>query len=203
MLQGVTILLIAVALICAFVLYLATERMIATRGGRIGLALGVACLPLLATAGSAGQAVNESSSTEFCMECHEMSEHGKSLFIDDPRALPAVHYQKRLIERDKTCYECHTDYAMFGDLKAKTNGLLHVYVHFLGEVPAPEDMELYQPYPNYNCLHCHADARGYVEAAPHEGKFEALAAEEESCLKCHGKGHALDQLEEGEFWLGP
>jgi cytochrome c-type protein NapC len=88
---------------------------------------------------------------------------------------------------------------MWGDFKAKLNGLKHVWVHYLGEIP--EEFELYQPYPNHNCLHCHEDARSYVEASPHHGQFEAMRADEVSCLKCHGQGHGLDQLEEGNLWL--
>ena len=96
-----------------------------------------------------------------------MQSYGKSLFVDNRKALPAVHFQDRLVDRDNACFACHTDYAMFGDVKAKLNGLKHVYVHYLGKVP--EKMELYQPYPNYNCLHCHEDARGFVEAPAHQG----------------------------------
>src|SRR5690606_28526758 len=115
--------------------------------------------------------------------------------------LPATHYQNRLVERDHACYECHTDYAMWGDFKAKINGLKHVWVHYIGEIP--EEIELYQPYPNYNCLHCHADGRRYVEAAPHQGQLKVLPSGEVSCLTGHGKGHALEQVEEGNLWLGP
>jgi hypothetical protein len=64
-------------------------------------------------------------------------------------------------------------------------------------------MELYQPYPNSNCLHCHEDGRSYVEAQPHRDRLDALAAGETSCLKCHARGHAFEQIEEGNLWLGP
>lgn len=161
--------------------------------------LGIGVLPLLGVAGGSVHAVRQSSTTDFCMKCHEMEDYGRSLFVEDQSVLPAVHYQKRLIDREQTCFACHTDYAMFGNTKAKLAGLQHVWVHYLGEVP--ETLELYQPYPNYNCLHCHEDARGYIEAAPHQGMLESLRKGRESCLKCHGKGHALDQVEAGAFWM--
>jgi cytochrome c-type protein NapC len=199
--QSIALLTAAVALVCAVVLFFAIDRLPATRGGWIAVGLIVCLLPALATTTGTTYAVSASSSTEFCLECHEMEDYGRSLFLDDRAVLPAVHYQNRLVDRDRVCYSCHTDYAMWGDFKAKLNGLKHVWVHYLGEVP--EQLELYQPYPNYNCLHCHEDARSYVESAPHKDQLEALSASERSCLDCHGQGHALDRLEEAEFWLAP
>lgn len=200
MLQAVALLTIAVALVAALVLFFTIDKLPRSRGGWIVVILIVCALPLLATGGGTTHAVQSSSTTEFCLECHEMGDYGRSLFIDDPRVLPAVHYQNRLIDRDQTCYACHTDYAMFGDIKAKVNGLMHVYVHYLGEVP--EQIELYQPYPNYNCLHCHEDARRFVASPAHANDLERMRSGEVSCLTCHGQGHALEQVEEGNLWLG-
>ena len=101
-----------------------------------------------------------------------MQRHGKSLFVDDKHALAAVHYQNRLVERDSICYSCHKDYALFGDVKAKLNGLRHVWAHYVAGVPA--SLALYQPYPNANCLHCHDDARRFVEHPPHRPVIDAL-----------------------------
>jgi cytochrome c-type protein NapC len=199
--QTIALLTAAIALVCAVALFFAVDKLPASRGAWIVVGLIVCALPALATTVGTSYAVKASSSTEFCLECHEMEEYGRSLFIDDRAVLPAVHYQFRLVDRDQVCYSCHTDYAMWGDVKAKLNGLQHVWVHYLGEVP--ETLELYQPYPNYNCLHCHEDARSYVEVAAHQSQFEALSSGERSCLECHGQGHALERLEEGEFWLGP
>jgi cytochrome c-type protein NapC len=190
-----------VAIVVGMVLYFNADRLAGSRAGRLAVLLGVLGLPLVSVTGGVGHAVSESSSTPFCLSCHEMNEHGRSLFVDDMTVLPAVHYQKRLIDRDQICYACHTDYAMFGEFKAKLNGLKHVWVHYLGDPPAPENLELYAPYPNRNCLHCHDDARSYLEAAPHQGQFEALRADERSCLECHSRGHAIEQVKEGNFWL--
>lgn len=201
MLHGIALLTTALALLGAIVLFFAAEHVPGTRGGWVAILACVGVLPLLATASGTTHAVETSSSTEFCLDCHEMQEHGRSLFVDDPAVLPAIHYQNRLVPRDSACYACHTDYAMFGDVKAKLNGLRHVYVHYLGDVP--EQMELYQPYPNSNCLHCHEDGRSYVEAEPHQEKFDALASGETSCLKCHARGHAFEEIERGNLWLGP
>lgn len=199
--QTAALLTAGIALICAVVLFFTVDRLPSTRAGWIAVGLIVCVLPALASTTGTGYAVSASSTTEFCLECHEMQDHGRSLFIDDPTVLPAVHYQNRLVDRDRACFTCHTNYAMFGDVKAKLNGVKHLWVHYLGDVP--DEFELYQPYPNNNCLHCHEDARSYVEAGPHQTKFEALQADELSCLECHASGHALEQVEEGNLWLGP
>jgi cytochrome c-type protein NapC len=161
--------------------------------------LGVLFLPLVAVVAGADQAYRESSSTKFCLSCHEMEDYGRSLFVDDRTVLPAVHYQKRLVDRDHACFECHTNYAMFGDLRAKVDGLQHVWVHYTSG--PPDSFELYEPYPNANCLHCHDDARGFLEAPAHAGQLEAVVAGETSCMQCHASGHGLDVAAEGEFWL--
>jgi cytochrome c nitrite reductase small subunit len=200
-LQSLALITIALALLCALVLFFAVDRLPATRGGWIAVVLCIGILPALATTGGSTYAVKASSTTEFCLECHEMGDYGRSLFVDDRTVLPATHFQNRLVDRDQACYACHTNYAMFGSIEAKLNGLKHVYVHFLGEVPTK--LELYEPYPNSNCLHCHEDGRRYIEAAPHADKLDVLMSGEKSCLECHGRGHALEQVEEGNFWLGP
>ena len=196
-----TLCTVLVAIAVALVLYFKAKWLAGSHAGRLLALVGLLVLPLVSVVGGATHALERSSSTAFCLSCHEMGQHGKSLFLDDSSVLPAVHYQRRLIDRDRICYACHTDYAMFGDIKAKVNGLEHVWVHFLGDVPAPEDMELYAPYPNRNCLHCHDDARSYLEASPHRGQFDALASGERSCLECHASGHQLAKVEERKFWF--
>jgi cytochrome c-type protein NapC len=127
-----------------------------------------------------------------------MQRYGASLFADNPAALSAVHYQNRLIDRDSTCYSCHADYAMFGDVKAKLNGLRHVWVHYFGRMPGK--ISLYQPYPAANCLHCHDDARRFVEAPAHQPVLDAVYQGKVSCLSCHNVAHDLKALEAHKLW---
>lgn len=188
-----------IAIVVAAIALLGFRQLAAARWGRIALLVAVALLPLAASLGALRAGVAESSRTRFCLQCHEMGDHGRSLFVDDRRALAAVHYQNRLVDRDKACYACHTDYALFGDVKAKMNGLKHVWVHYFGTVP--EKFELYKPYPNYNCLHCHEDARRYVENAVHAPILPKLSAGETSCLTCHTTTHDLAAARARELWI--
>jgi len=166
--------------------------------GRLALLLAIVVLPLLLTVGNISYGVAESSSTRFCLSCHEMQEHGKSLFADNRQALAAVHYQSRLVDRQTACYSCHKDYALFGDVKAKLNGLRHVWAHYVSGVP--KKIELYQPYPISNCLHCHDDSRRFVEGPAHRPALAALYAGTTSCLSCHRVAHDMAKVKAGELW---
>jgi cytochrome c-type protein NapC len=172
--------------------------LLASRGGRRALLVIGGLLPLVASAGTVKEGFQESSRTRFCLSCHEMQAYGKSLFADNRQALPAVHFQNRLVDRDNSCYECHTDYALFGDVKAKVNGLRHVYVHYLGRIP--EKPKLYQPYSNGNCLHCHDDARRFLESPAHQPVKAAITSGQTSCLKCHAVAHDMKAVQEHRFW---
>ncbi|MEZ4272596.1 MAG: NapC/NirT family cytochrome c [Myxococcota bacterium] len=115
-----------------------------------------------------------SSETRFCLSCHEMGPYGQSMHVDDDELLVAAHFQNRRVPQDTACYTCHRDYAMFGTINTKLNGLKHVYKHFTGQIP--EKMELYNPYSNNNCLHCHEGARSFEESKNHHSDEAPLVA---------------------------
>jgi len=189
--------LVAALAIVALV-YFGVDALSQHRWGRVALLIGIVAIPLLVSAGSVSSGVHESSRTSFCLSCHEMQRYGMSLFADNRAALAATHYQNRLVERESTCYSCHTDYALFGGVKAKLNGLRHVWVHYFGKVP--EKIALYQPYPSANCLHCHEDARRFVEAAPHQPILGALYDGSTSCLGCHNVAHDKAAVDAHKLW---
>lgn len=166
--------------------------------GRVVLLVGLVALPLLLSVGNVSYGFHQSSSTGFCLSCHEMKDYGKSLFVDNRQALAAVHYQNRFVDRETVCYSCHKDYAMFGDVTAKMNGLRHVWAHYIAGVP--KKIELYKPYPNSNCLHCHDDMRRFVEGPAHKPIMSALYAGTTSCLSCHRIAHDMAKVQAGEFW---
>jgi cytochrome c-type protein NapC len=134
-----------------------------------------------------------------------MDDHGRSLLIDDPSFLPAAHYQNNRVPRDQACYTCHTDYTMYGPLTAKLRGLRHVYVQYLGKPPASEDLKLYTPYNNRECLHCHNGARAFEEKSAHnrdDKMLAAIKANQISCLQsgCHDIVHDVELLKEVPMW---
>jgi cytochrome c-type protein NapC len=147
--------------------------------------------------------MQRSKSTQFCLSCHVMEGYGRSLYIDDPAHLPAVHFQNHRVPADQACYTCHTNYAMFGGFRAKLHGLRHVYVQYLGTIP--QQIHLYEPYNNRECLHCHLGARSFEEGVVHNADpdlLPAVKANKVSCLSsgCHDTVHDVSRLKDLTFW---
>lgn len=173
----------------------------AARGGKILAFLGFLVLPALATAIGLSAHVEHSKSTEFCLSCHVMEPYGRSLRVDDAAWLPAQHFQNHRVPRDQACFTCHTNYTLFGDAKAKLRGLRHVYVYYIG--PLPAKIELYEPYRNRECLHCHAGARSFEENELHKDIRADLGSNATSCLECHDAVHNVEELAEKPLWSDP
>ena len=175
------------------------------RGGKILAFFTLCVLPTLAVWAGAQNHMERATSTEFCLSCHVMEDFGKSLRVDDKSYLPAAHFQNNLVPRGHACFTCHTDYTMFGDYKAKWRGLHHVEVQYFGKIPKPEDIKLYTPFNNRECLHCHAGARSYEEASPHHKTPDLLAraaANQISCMEsgCHDIVHEVSTLADASYW---
>jgi len=170
-------------------------------GGKILAFVAFFILPIVATALGASIHLENSTSTQFCLSCHVMENHGKSLYIDDPTYIPAAHFQNNRIPRDHACFTCHTSYTMFGDAKAKMRGLRHLYVYYIKG--APTKLTLYEPFKNRECLHCHAGGRSYEETSPHTEMKEQLTNDDMSCLTCHNKIHDAANVDKMKMWKGP
>lgn len=189
---------LAIALIAVVAL---RPNLTAAKGGKALAFLAFFLLPVLGSIFALEAHIERSKSTEFCLSCHIMEPYGKSLRIDSTDFVPAAHFQNRRIPRDQACYTCHTNYAMFGGIKAKVRGLRHLYINYLGTAPAK--IELYEPFQNRECLHCHAGARGYVESEGHEDQLEDLATEKTSCLECHSDVHDAANIATHAQWKEP
>ena len=167
-------------------------------GGRIFGLLALFVLPVLAFVFGASSHLENSKQTDFCLSCHAMKPYGESLKINDSYYIPAVHSQNALIPSEKACYTCHTTYTMFGGLKVKLQGLKHFFIQYLGK--PPEHIELYTPFANRECLHCHDGARSFEESPIHEGIMETLKNDELSYTECHNLFHEVAELDTLELW---
>jgi cytochrome c-type protein NapC len=204
--SGIILALIAfsVALIGVLVL---RPGLTTTRGGKMMAFLVLFALPILCLAVGTSTEIDRSKSTSFCLSCHIMEPYGKSLHVNDPSYLAAAHFQNHRVPADEACYTCHTNYAMFGSLKAKLGGLRHVYIYYFTKPPAPEDIKLYQPYNNRECLHCHEGARSFEEGVVHNADpslLPAIKSNKISCLSsgCHDVVHNVSTLKDVKFWKG-
>jgi len=178
------------------------------RGGKILTFVVLFLLPLLALWTGYSEQMERAKSTRFCLSCHVMADYGKSLYIDDKSYIPAVHFQNNRIPRGEACYTCHTDYTMFGTVHSKWRGLRHVYVQYLGTIPKPEDIKLYEVFNNRECLHCHAGARSFLETSAHHKTPDMLSlvkANKLSCMSsnCHDTVHDVATMKDGKFWKEP
>jgi cytochrome c-type protein NapC len=198
-----TLISLAIILIALLVIW---PSITATRGGKILAFLALFLLPVLCAAVGVAEHLERSKQTQFCLSCHIMEPYGKSLYVDDLTYLAAAHFQNHRVPPDEACYTCHTDYVLYGGFKAKLRGLRHVYVQYLG-TPA-KLIHLYSPYNNRECLHCHAGARSFEEAAVHNADPELLPkvkANKLSCLSsgCHEIAHNVAHLDHVKFWKRP
>jgi nitrate/TMAO reductase-like tetraheme cytochrome c subunit len=195
---GITALaLVTIALVVTLVV---KPRLTAGRPGKALAFVALFVLPLLVTALGVSAHLEKAKSTEFCLSCHEMEPYGESLHLADPSYLAANHFLNNRVPRDHACFTCHTTYTMFGDVKAKANGLVHLWVHYSGKVPANGEIELYNPYQNRECLYCHGAARTYLEDQNHIDMKVEIASGEVSCLECHGPVHDVESVADAERW---
>jgi cytochrome c-type protein NapC len=174
----------------------------AARSGKIVAFVTLFILPVIAVGLGFSEHFEKSKQTTFCLSCHVMQPYGKSLYIDNPHFVPAAHFQNHRIPVDEACYTCHTDYVLYGGVRAKLRGLRHVYVQYLGHAPAPEKIHLYSPYNNRECLHCHLGARSFEDEPTHSAMRDDLASNQMSCLTsgCHDTVHNVQDLANQKFW---
>ncbi|HZS08011.1 MAG TPA: NapC/NirT family cytochrome c [Blastocatellia bacterium] len=202
---GITTILISIIAISIVLIAIIVFRpsITATRGGKVLAFVALLVFPVLAGGMGVSEQMEHSKTTGFCLSCHVMEDYGKSLHIDDRSFIPAVHFQNGMVPREQACFTCHTNYTMYGDLRAKLRGLRHVYAQYLGTVSQP--IKLYTPYNNRECLHCHLGSRSFEEGATHNQDPQTLPklkANQLSCTtsECHNLVHNVSQLKDAKLW---
>ncbi|MDO8493918.1 MAG: NapC/NirT family cytochrome c [Deltaproteobacteria bacterium] len=136
--------------------------------------------------------LSRAKSVDFCMSCHQMSQHIDDVMNEKSTSLAAMHQKRHWINKNP-CYTCHTDYSMFGPIEAKAKGLVHLYVSAFTD-KKEEEIKLYQPYPDTNCLQCHQTSR-FEKVEEHGDRLP-----EERCIDCHDNIHKVGEeavVEEG------
>jgi cytochrome c-type protein NapC len=183
-------------------LLLVRPSLTARREGKVLAFIGLFCLPLLCSAVGFSAHMERAKETTFCLSCHIMQPYGQSLYVDDVHYIPAAHFQNHRVPADEACYTCHTDYVLYGGIRAKLRGLRHVYVQYIGKPPAPADIHLYNPYNNRECLHCHSGARSFEESLTHTALRDQIVSNQISCLTggCHDTVHNIASLANAKFW---
>lgn len=194
--------LVVLALVGALILVL-HPNLTRSREGKMFAFLALFMVPVVALGVGGNEQMQRSEQTQFCLSCHIMAPWGQSLWISDPGHLAAAHFQNHRVPADQACYTCHTDYGQFGTIRAKLEGLHHVYVQYLGTPMNP--IQLYHPYNNRECLHCHAGARSFVDDPIHSAMMDTLTSNKLSCVSsgCHDVVHNVSGLAKDTFWSPP
>jgi len=196
----VFVFVVSILLIAGIIL---RPEMTAARSGKILAFVTLFVLPIIAAGLGLSDHFENSKHTAFCLSCHVMEPYGRSLHVDDKRYVAASHFQNHRIPVDEACYTCHTDYVLYGGVRAKLRGLRHVYVQYLGHVPQPEEIHLYNAYNNRECLHCHLGARSFEDEPTHSAMRDDLVANQMSCLTsgCHDTVHNVKHLANQKLWM--
>lgn len=163
---------------------------------KVILLFGIAVLPI-ATATTGNVVGYEQTKTRsFCGGCHVMEP-----FTDDaasPTSLTlAARHSRNAGFGEESCYTCHADYGMFGAVATKLNGLRHVYHYYtsyrsLSLAEALPRIDLYEPFPNQTCMHCHSTrVPSWELIGDHAALADEVRAGEVSCASpgCHGPAH--------------
>jgi cytochrome c nitrite reductase small subunit len=156
--------------------------------------LAAVVVPLVSTGFGTVLMFEKAEKVEFCESCHLTMQS----FVDDMHnpnsiSLAALHYKNRYIP-DNQCYTCHTSYGIFGTVEAKASGMVDVYKYYTRTFHLPVAMR--SPYPNHDCLKCHADSAKWRDAAGgvHTAIQDQLFSDQLKCLDCHGSDHPAHTL---------
>lgn len=185
------------------VLLLFRPGLTAAREGKVLAFIGLFVMPTICVGFGLSRHLERSKETPFCLSCHTMEPYGQSLLVDDPAYIPARHFQNHLVPPDQACYTCHTDYTMYGGIRAKIRGMRHVYRQYITQPSQP--IHLYTAYNNRECLRCHAGGRSFEEKGPHPALRDDLLSNQLSCLTsgCHDTIHNVAGLGGVQLWSKP
>ncbi|MCM2276666.1 MAG: NapC/NirT family cytochrome c [Oligoflexia bacterium] len=179
---------------------------------RLMIGLIVVIFPVLGAVPANVHTIESMKNVDFCLRCHTMEKHGDSLKSEDEEIVAAVHWANNYVPKEKACYTCHTDYDLFGGVRAKLSGLKHLWVYYFTTPPKPEEIKTYKPYDVNNCLYCHAESKRFRAKKNHNkepGYLEKILSGEKGCLVagCHDIAHgvreAAEDAEEPETVASP
>jgi cytochrome c nitrite reductase small subunit len=151
------------------------------------LLVAVGLVPVMVAFLAFAYGLERSATVTACASCHVMTPFVEDLRNVKSETLAATHFKNRYIQENQ-CYTCHSDYGLGGTLKAKFDGLGHVWRYTTGAYRLP--IKIASPYPNFRCLGCHGAAQKFLTSAGHSKEdMPNLMAGKTSCLDCHGPAH--------------
>ena len=132
----------------------------------------------------------------FCAACHTQDEdkfYQQSLVA--PVDLASFHESKTAAR----CIDCHTGPGITGRYGGLMAGATDLISYFSGHYPQPAKLE--EPYPDANCLKCHADIAQKQEFNNHFhvflSKWQAIDKNAATCVSCHVSHDATGSVKIG------
>ena len=173
------------------VLLFAAWRLLRRRGeapvSKEMLMVSIAVLPIAVVFFAYFYGMEASQTVDACNSCHVMNPYADDLRDPKSDTLAALHFKNRYIQ-EKHCYTCHSDYGMFGSVRAKFDGLGHIARYTTGAYELP--LKINRPYSNLRCLNCHGESLKFLDPEKHPKEdLAAMISGETSCLECHGPAH--------------
>ena len=151
------------------------------------LFVAVGLVPLMVAFLSFAHGLESSTTVQACGSCHVMTPFVADLRNVNSETLAATHFKNRYIQ-ERQCYTCHSDYGLGGTVKAKFEGLGHVWRYATGKYEQP--IKIARPYPNVRCLGCHGESQKFLKSAGHPKEvMPELMSGKTSCLDCHAPVH--------------
>lgn len=121
----------------------------------------------------------------FCASCHT---EGEQTFFDRSVAATAVDLASvHDIKGQARCIDCHTGPGIVGRYGGLMAGATDLISFFSGHYPQPAALE--EPYPDANCLKCHASLTQKQDFNNHFhvflSKWQAIDKNAATCVSCH------------------
>ena len=151
------------------------------------LLVSIGLVPTMVAFLSFAHGLEGSTTVAACGSCHVMGPYVSDLQNVKSDTLAATHFKNRYIQEHQ-CYTCHSDYGLAGTLRAKVDGLGHVWRYSTGTYVLP--IKIAKPYSNLRCLSCHGESQKFLNAGGHpKEEIPNLMSGSTSCLDCHGPAH--------------
>ena len=182
--------LFTLGVIC-YTLFRASKGRLTGPTGKALLLSGVVLLPSFAVGTGMLLVFARAENVEFCGSCHRaMGDFVTDMEHSEGVGLAAIHYVNQYIPNHQ-CYQCHTSYGLFGTMEAKIHGVGQVLRYYTNSFEHPATM--WRPYPNADCLKCHARSRKWLAEPAHTADTmkDDLFGDRFSCMECHEPGHEV------------